>query len=299
VSIFKENTPLHRIQLPLLTEHGVKLFIKRDDLIHPEVSGNKWRKLKYNIEKFKQEKKDALLTFGGAYSNHIAATAAVGRILGIKTIGFIRGEELAKEPLNNTLNKAKEDGMQLHFISRDEYAARNEKWFVDDLHLKFPNTHIVPEGGANFYGVTGCTDIAKEIDIDFDIITCACGTGTTLAGMLIGLKPHQNALGFSVLKGEFMRQEINTHLYNYFLDESTVDDYQNQLEINEYYHFGGYGKTTQELFDFMHWFKQETTIELDKIYTAKLFFALLEEIKKGNYSNKTIIAIHTGGLQGN
>jgi 1-aminocyclopropane-1-carboxylate deaminase len=201
VSTFQENTPLHRIQLPLLTEHDVKLFIKRDDLIHPEVSGNKWRKLKYNIEKLKQEKKDVLLTFGGAYSNHIAATAAAGKFLGVKTIGFIRGEELANEPLNKTLKKAKDDGMELHFISREDYSARMEKWYIDDLHQKFPNTHIVPEGGANFYGVTGCTEIVSEVDIDFDIIACACGTGTTFAGMLIGLKSHQQALGFSVLKG--------------------------------------------------------------------------------------------------
>ncbi|MFP5470600.1 MAG: 1-aminocyclopropane-1-carboxylate deaminase/D-cysteine desulfhydrase [Bacteroidia bacterium] len=299
MSTFQENTPLHRIQLPLLTEHDVKLFIKRDDLIHSEVSGNKWRKLKYNIEKLKQEKKDGLLTFGGAYSNHIAATAAAGKLLGVKTIGFIRGEELAHEPLNKTLQKAKDDGMELHFISREDYSARNEKWHIDDLHQKFPNTHIVPEGGANFYGVTGCTEIVTEIDVDFDIIACACGTGTTLAGILVGLKTHQLALGFSVLKGDFMRQEVNAHLFNYFLDETTVEDYQTQLEINEDYHFGGYGKTTQALFDFMQWFKSENNIELDKVYTAKLFFGLLEEIKKSSYDNKTIIAVHTGGLQGN
>lgn len=299
MSTFLENTPLQRIQLPLLTEHDVKLFIKRDDLIHPEVSGNKWRKLKYNIEKLKQEKKDGLLTFGGAYSNHIAATAAAGKLLGVKTIGFIRGEELADESLNKTLQKAKDDGMELHFISREDYSARNEKWYMDDLHQKFPNTHIVHEGGANFYGVTGCTEIVTEIEIDFDIITCACGTGTTLAGILVGLKPHQQALGFSVLKGNFMRNEIRAHLYNYFIDDATVEDYQMQLEINEDFHFGGYGKTTQTLFDFMQWFASETNIELDKIYTAKMFYGLLEEIKKGKYDNKIIIAVHTGGLQGN
>lgn len=296
---FKEHTPLQPIDLPVLTEHGITLFIKRDDLIHPEVSGNKWRKLKYNIAKARQEKKESILTFGGAYSNHIAATAAAGKALGIKTIGLIRGEELAEKPLNSTLQKARGNGMELHFLAREDYNLKDEQWFLEEMHAKYPNTHIVPEGGANFYGVTGCSDIVKEIDIDFDVIACACGTGTTLAGMLLALKPQQKALGFSVLKGNFMREAVNQHLFNYFLEESVVEDYQSQLDINENYHCGGYAKSTPELLGFMQRFTKETGIELDKIYTAKLLFGLFQEIKQGHFDKQTIVAVHTGGLQGN
>ena len=296
---FKIPSPLQKIELPLLTEHSVQLFIKRDDLIHPEVSGNKWRKLKYNFEKAKQEKKETLLTFGGAFSNHISATAAAGKSLGIKTIGIIRGEELVEKPLNKTLSKAKEQGMQLIFVSRDEYKSRYEKWYLDELKMKHSNTLVVPEGGANYYGVTGCVDIVSEIDVEFDVITTACGTGTTLAGIVLGLKEHQKAIGFPALKGDFMRAEVNSHLFNFLLDDDTVLEYQDQFEICEDYHFGGYAKTTDELLSFMSQFKSDTTIELDKVYTSKMMFGLLNQIEEGSYDNKRIIVLHTGGLQGN
>lgn len=299
MNLFNENTPLQQIHLPLLTEHQVKLFIKRDDLIHPEVSGNKWRKLKYNIEKAKQEKKDTLLTFGGAYSNHIAATAAAGELLGIKTVGIIRGDELANKPLNKTLAKAKEQGMDLYFVSREDYQARYEEWYLADLAMKHHNSLIIPEGGANYYGVAGCADIVSEVDIDFDFITTACGTGTTLAGIITTLKPHQKAIGFSALKGNFMKDSINKALYNYFLDKETVEDLKGQFEVCEDFHFGGYGKTTNELIDFMQQFNTDTSIELDKVYTAKMFYGLRQQIKQGKYNGKTIVALHTGGLQGN
>lgn len=292
-------SPLHKVKLPLLTEHNVKLFIKRDDLIHPEISGNKWRKLKYNIEKAKQEKKDTLLTFGGAFSNHIAATAAAGKLLNIKTIGIIRGEELENKPLNDTLSKAKLNGMELRFVSRSEYQFRYEKSYLDDLKMQNPYTLIVSEGGANYYGVAGCVDIVKEIEIDFDIIATACGTGTTMSGLILGLKEHQKAIGYSSLKGNFMRDEINKHLFNFLLDNDAVQEYQDSFEICEDYHFGGYGKTTQELFDFMSQFKIDTNIELDKVYTSKMFYGLFKQIKEGVHDNKTIVALHTGGLQGN
>ena len=292
-------SPLHQFNLPLLTKHGVTMFIKRDDLIHPEISGNKWRKLKYNIEKAQQEYKGTVLTFGGAYSNHIAATASAGKMFGINTIGIIRGEELAHKPLNKTLSKAQEKGMKLYFVSREEYQNRNEKWYLDELAMKHPKTRIVPEGGANYYGVAGCIDIVNEIDVDFDFITTACGTGTTFSGLILGLKEHQKAVGFSALKGNFMQKEINKHLYNFLLDDETVSEYKNQVEVIEDYHFGGYGKTTPEQLEFMHQFYIDTNIELDKVYTSKMMYGIFDLIQKGGFNNKTIVVLHTGGLQGN
>jgi 1-aminocyclopropane-1-carboxylate deaminase len=274
-------TPLQRIENELTRQHNISLFIKRDDLIHPEISGNKWRKLKYNIEQARTEHKDILLTFGGAYSNHITAAAAAGKYLGFNTIGIIRGEAVL--PLNKSLQFAKDCGMQFFFVDRATY--RNKIVCPDALHLNLESAYVIPEGGANDLGAKGCAEIADEITTDFDYICCACGTGTTIAGIANNLKAHQKAIGFPVLKnGAFLYDEIR---------KLSAADFQ----LSTAYHFGGYAKTTPELIQFIKDFYLEYNILLDYVYTGKLLYGIFDLIAKNYFpENSTIIAVHTGGV---
>lgn len=197
-------TPNQHIDLPLLREKGVILNIKREDTIHPLISGNKYRKLKYNLIEAKKQGKDTLLTFGGAFSNHIAATAYAGHEQGLKTVGVIRGEELENKWQDNpTLKMAHEHGMQFHFVSRSHYRLKSEASFVQDLKERFGDFHLLPEGGTNALAVKGCTEILTQNDATFDYICSAVGTGGTLAGLINASRPHQTVLGFPALKGNF------------------------------------------------------------------------------------------------
>lgn len=280
----KLPSPLEELRDDVIEKAGIRLFVKRDDLIHPEISGNKWRKLKHNIEAYKKGDFDALLTFGGAYSNHIHATAAVGKLLGIKTIGIIRGEETL--PLNRTLLDAKEWGMQLVYVDRTTYRKKSTAEFIATIKQQFGNIFIVPEGGANQLGEKGCEEIIPEIDVAFDTICCACGTGTTVSGLINST--DKNVIGFPVLKGgDFLLDEIKQYAGN--------KPFQLQTE----YHFGGYAKTTPELLDFIHNFEIQHAIELDYVYTGKLFFGVYDLIKKGHFEKgTTVVVLHTGGVQG-
>ena len=213
------DSPLQKLESPLLTEANIHLYIKRDDLIHPCFGGNKWRKLKYNLNYAREHGFDTLLTFGGAWSNHVYATAAAGKQFGFNTIGIIRGEK--QTPLNPTLSFAEKCGMQLHYVSRSQYRHRHEAGFLDETRKKFGNVYILPEGGSNELAISGCKEIVKEINNEletFDVICCACGTGSTMAGIIdaisTGKTTHtQTAIGFSALKGgEFLTTEINRFL---------------------------------------------------------------------------------------
>ncbi|WP_306353217.1 1-aminocyclopropane-1-carboxylate deaminase/D-cysteine desulfhydrase [Flavobacterium sp. '19STA2R22 D10 B1'] len=269
-------------------EAGVTLTVKREDLIHPFVSGNKYRKLKYNLLQAEQENKNTLLTFGGAFSNHIAATAAAGSKYGIETIGIIRGEELSSKISENpTLSFAQEQGMKLQFISREEYRNKAEASFLKDLRDQYGDFYLLPEGGTNALAVKGCEEILTAEDTDFDYICCAVGTGGTIAGIINSVKPHQKVLGFPALKGDFLQEEIRKFAKN------------EQWELISEYHFGGYGKVTTELIAFINEIYQKNDIPLDPIYTGKLFFGVMDLIHKGYFPKGTkIMAIHTGGLQG-
>ena len=275
---------------------GCSLFIKRDDLIHEHVSGNKWWKLKYNIIEAQKGSYDTILTFGGAYSNHIAATAVAGRLAGIKTIGIIRGENNS----NITLDFAREQGMTLNFIDRDAYRNKNEKGFLDSLKEKFGKFYLIPEGGANMNGVKGCTEILYGLDINYNYLCCACGTGTTLAGMMLSKKNDAKALGFSALKGgEFLTYEVEKFL-NEYIQQNPDAAFDNNMEIITRYHFGGYAKIKPELIDFMQEFQLDTGIPLDYVYTGKMFYGIYDMASKELFKpNDQILAIHTGGLQGN
>ncbi len=284
--------PLQKITDPTISSSGVNLYVLRLDKTHPHISGNKWYKLKYNMEEVKRQKAEVVLTFGGAYSNHIAATAAAGKEYGIKTIGIIRGEEL-DENKNPTLRFAKECGMQLRFVSREEY----RKIKIDPANYPIaqsPNYYIIPEGGTNAPAIKGCTKIASLIDIPFDYVCCACGTGGTLAGITISLKEKQQAIGFSVLKAPgYHKEEIIKWLAHFHIYTSA------NLHIEENYHFGGYGKHTPELLKFISDFEDQNGIPLDQVYTGKMMFGVYDLIRKNYFpKDSTVIAIHTGGLQG-
>ena len=268
--------------------NGISLFIKRDDLIHPVISGNKFRKLKYNIIEAKKQNQSTLLTFGGAFSNHILAVAAAGKEYGFKTIGVIRGEELeCKIEANPTLKKAQEFGMVFHFISRDEYRTKSNPEFVNKLEQKFGNFYLIPEGGTNELAVIGCQEILTEVDEDFDFICCAVGTGGTISGIINSSKDCQKVLGFPVLKGDFLQEDIRKF--------ANMDNW----ELITDYHFGGYAKIDEKLIHFINDFYMKYSIPLDPIYTSKMTFGVIDLIEKGYFPPKSkILLIHTGGLQG-
>lgn len=284
---------LQPINDAFITNSGVNLFVLRTDLMHSTIGGNKLFKLKYNLEEAKKQNAKTILTFGGAFSNHIAATAAAGKEVGFKTIGIIRGEE--HKGLNDTLKFAKDNGMQLQFISRELYRKKNSREFIDSLNQQFKNFYLIPEGGSNELGIIGCKEIVQHINIDFDQVCCACGTGATMAGITLSLKNNQKAIGFHILKAEgYMKQEVEKWL-TYF-----NHPFHNNWHIEEDYHFGGYAKINSELINFIDRFEKNNNIPLDNIYTGKMMFGIYDLIQKGFFEKgKTIIAIHTGGLQGN
>ncbi len=296
--MFNLPSPLQKIDHPIAAQFNIELFVKRDDLIHSEISGNKWRKLKFNIEKFTQKKYDSILTFGGAYSNHIAATAASGKLLNIPTIGIIRGEEL-NENSNKTLKKAHEDGMTLVFVSRSKYGERYERFYHEELRIKFGNTLIINEGGANFHGVIGTGEILSEIDFSPDYIYSASGTGTTVAGLLLTSNSTKVISVPVFKKGGFIRDEVKDLLTQFQFTDEELTEKMDLLDLNLTHHFGGYGKHTAELIDFINDFYQQTDLKLDQVYTAKMMFAVLDDIKTGRIkTGSKVVALHTGGLQG-
>jgi 1-aminocyclopropane-1-carboxylate deaminase len=264
------------------------LFIKPDYLNHPFISGNKFRKLKFNILEAKQLNKATLLTFGGAYSNHIAAVAAAGNEFGFNTIGVIRGEELVdKISENPTLTFARQQGMEFCFISRESYRQKTSEIFIKNLKDTYGDFYLVPEGGTNHLAVKGCEEILTEVDKEFDFICCPIGTGGTISGIINSSLPEQKILGFPALKGDFLQEEISK-----FANKSN-------WEFIPDYHFGGYAKINTELISFINTFKDTYHIPLDPIYTGKMMFGIFDLMKQ-NYFPKgsKILAIHTGGLQG-
>ena len=268
---------------------GTELWIKREDLLHPEVSGNKFRKLKYNLLKAKELGKRQILTFGGAHSNHIAATAAVGKLLEFETIGVIRGEELAdsEDKWSPSLKYARSCGMKFEFISREQYRKKDSEEFLKALKIEFPEAYILPEGGTNKLAIQGCEESLTQTDGKFDFICSSVGTGGTMAGLINSSKPNQKILGFSSLKSDYLKNEIS----------ELVQKQNWELILN--YHFGGYAKVNAELINFMNDFSKKYKIYLDPVYTGKLVFGIFDLIKQGYFPEKSkILAIHTGGLQG-
>lgn len=288
---------LQEIHLDPVLFRNVRLLVKRDDLIHPEVSGNKWRKLKYNIELAEHQKKEGILTFGGAYSNHLLAVAAACKLAGLKSIGVVRGEELHAES-NPNLKRCAEWGMELVFVSRESYDERNEKRCQEGWKEAHPSYLLVPEGGANYYGIAGCQEIWKELPHDIDHLFVAQGTTTTSCGLLVGMKEDARLHVVPVLKGFDSMAEMHRNLFPFLVDEETIQEYLERVEVHPDAHFGGYGKWTSELLDFIVDCKTKYDLPLDKIYTGKAFHALMNWLEKQTFEQlQTIVFLHTGGLQ--
>ncbi|WP_269234961.1 1-aminocyclopropane-1-carboxylate deaminase/D-cysteine desulfhydrase [Flavobacterium flavigenum] len=266
----------------------ISLIIKREDMIHPFVSGNKFRKLKYNLLQAKTENKTTLLTFGGAFSNHIAAVAYAGKEQGFKTIGVIRGDELEdKIEENPTLKFAHENGMEFEFVSRENYRLKSEASYIENLKSKFGDFYLVPEGGTNELAVKGCEEILTDEDSVFDYVCCAVGTGGTISGLINSALPNQKILGFPALKGDFLKDEIR------------IFAKKDNWNLISDYHFGGYGKINLELIEFINAFFEENKVPLDPIYTGKMVFGVIDLIHKNYFpAHSKILLIHTGGLQG-
>jgi 1-aminocyclopropane-1-carboxylate deaminase len=285
-------SPVTQLHDPLFKQKKLTVFVKRDDLIHPELQGNKWRKLKYNLIHAKQNNIKTLLTFGGAYSNHIHATAAAGKYYDFNTIGIIRGE--VHTPLNSTLQDASDWGMQLHYVSRAEYRNKTSASFIDNLKQRFGEFYLIPEGGNNHFALKGCQEIVTELDQHYDTLCVDCGTGATIAGLISAVNRQTSVLGFSVLKGaDFLHKDITEMLLQ--LTKTTFDNWQ----LNNDYHFGGYAKSTETLMQFIQLFKQQHNIQLEPVYSGKMFFGIYDLIRKDYFKpHSKIVAIHSGGLQG-
>lgn len=267
---------------------GIELYIKRDDLNHPFISGNKLRKLKYNLIEAKETGFNKIVTFGGAFSNHILATAAAGKEFGFQTIGVIRGDELLGHVEDNpTLKEASNFGMEFYFVSREVYRNKESVVFLKELEEKFGSFYLVPEGGTNELAVKGCEEILDKEDFLFDFVCCAIGTGGTISGLINASQGNQKILGFPALKGNFLYNDIRKFVH------------KNNWDLVLDYHFGGYGKIKPELITFLNKFYLETKVPLDPLYNGKMMFGIIDLISRDYFpSNAKILAIHTGGLQG-
>jgi len=279
---------LTKIDDPLLDRHEIELWMKRDDLLHPIISGNKWRKLKYTLDHALSEGADTLISMGGAYSNHLHALAYVGKALGLKTIGLVRGEQ--PETLTPTLSDLQNWGMVLKFVSRFDYRLLRQYKGCYDLPGLKPRQYWLPEGGAQALALKGVAELVNEIDIAYDILCVPCGTGATLAGIIDMVPDQVSVMGFAALKNaEFLQTDV----------ESLLPRPCSNWQINMDYHFGGFAKTSAELMTFMADFEFKTGIPLEPVYTGKMIYAIYNLITKHTFKpGQRIIAVHTGGLQG-
>ncbi len=275
-----------------LARRGVRLLAKRDDLISDEVPGNKWRKLKYNLTDASARGASTVLTFGGAFSNHIRATAAAGNLLGLATIGVIRGEE--RLPLNWSLASATARGMHLTYLDRSTYRRKDHPEVVADLRRRFGDFHLIPEGGSNPAGVRGCAEILGEVDENFDVVCCACGTGGTLAGIAAALRPGQRAIGFSALKGGRFLEQVVVDLQRAAFGRPT-DNWRIECD----FHFGGFAKKSPELQHFIDDFAKRHGILLEPVYVAKMMYGLFDLARCGAIRpDTTVLAVITGPAEG-
>ncbi|MEH0514276.1 pyridoxal-phosphate dependent enzyme [Streptomyces sp. B21-106] len=281
-------SPLQEVTDDRFARHGVRLLLKRDDLIHPELIGNKWRKLAPNLGRAAGR---TLLTFGGAYSNHLRATAATGRLLGLPTVGVVRGDELAGRPLNPSLARCAADGMRLHFVDRATYRRKTEP---DTLAAVLraagaEDAYVVPEGGSNAAAVRGCRALGEELRDHADVVALACGTGGTLAGLAAGLAPGRRALGVPVLKGGFLGEEIRA------LQEEAFGGRRGDWRLDERFHFGGYARVTPELEAFAADFEHRHGLPVERLYVAKSLYALVVLAEEGAFTPGTrLAAVVTG-----
>ncbi|MFG3103412.1 1-aminocyclopropane-1-carboxylate deaminase/D-cysteine desulfhydrase [Streptomyces sp. NPDC048182] len=262
---------------------GVRLLLKRDDLIHPELVGNKWRKLTPNLAAARGR---TVVTFGGAYSNHLRATAAAGRLLGLPTVGVVRGQELAGRPLNPSLARCAADGMRLHFAERSAYRRKTEPEVLAGL-LRAAGAEdalVVPEGGSNAAAVRGCQALGEELGGHADVAVLACGTGGTLAGLAAGLPPGQRALGIPVLRGGFLAGDVRR------LQEAAFGGPRGDWRLDERFHGGGYARTTSRLDAFAEDFEDRHGLAVERVYVAKMLYGLLALVEEDAFPRGTTVA---------
>ncbi|MGW0998298.1 1-aminocyclopropane-1-carboxylate deaminase/D-cysteine desulfhydrase [Streptomyces sp. NPDC002523] len=278
-------SPLQEVLDSRFGRHGVRLLLKRDDLVHPELIGNKWRKLVPNVEAAAAQGRP-LVTFGGAYSNHLRATAAAGRLLGLPTVGVVRGQELADRPLNPSLARCAADGMRLHFVDRSTYRHKNDPGTLAAIlrAAGAEEAYVVPEGGSNAEAVRGCRALGAELRGRADVVAVACGTGGTLAGLAAGLDFGQRALGIPVLKGGFLEADIQA------LQECTFGTRTGAWSLDDRFHFGGYARTTPELDAFAADFERRHGLPVERLYVAKLLYGLVSLTEEGAFARGTSIA---------
>lgn len=270
-------SPIEELHDERVSRHGVRLYLKRDDLIHPELTGNKWRKLHYNLAAAKEQGHSRLLTFGGAYSNHIAATAAAGHHFGFATVGVIRGEP--HSPLNDVLAFASSRGMKFIYLDRSTYRRKMDDDVVGQLHDQFGDFYLLPEGGSNALAAQGCAELPAEIDMEFDSICCACGTGGTLAGIAHGLRAGQRAIGFAALKGgDFIAEDIE------HLQRAAFGVVSSNWTVRTEFHFGGFAKRRPELDAFIDDFEARHRIRLEWVYVAKMMYGVFALIEQGLFA---------------
>jgi 1-aminocyclopropane-1-carboxylate deaminase len=298
--ILQLPSPLQKLDDMAFDEKDLKVFVKRDDLIHPEISGNKWRKLKYNLLNASHLGYKSIVTFGGAYSNHIYATAAAGKYFGFDTIGIIRGDELNKNS-SSTLKFAAECGMKLHFVTRSEYRETRENPQSNSLIHSLTHSQLIPEGGTNEFALAGVgemvDEILKQLGYAPDYIICPVGTGGTIAGIIAKSDPKTTVLGICVLKnGYYLENEINLLVEN---DKfRTLHIGADSVGLLWDFHHGGYAKKTPQLMNFIEAFEAKHSFRIEPIYSGKMFFAFEELLKTTIKPNSTVVLIHTGGLQG-
>lgn len=296
--IFQLPSPIERVQAKWADRAGIELWLKRDDQIHPEISGNKWRKLKYHVERMRESGVERLLTFGGAFSNHLYAVAAAGQLLDFETVGIVRGDELNSRS-NETLSHCADCGMRLKFVSREEYREKDTKAVKMELREEFGPCHIVPEGGAGFEGMNGCLEILSELPFKPDRLAVSAGTGCTASGLLAGARDMRVQVFPAHADLDQMKTDINNLLYRFFYDQEAASDQYRLADIQGGFHFGGFAKTPDKLIDFMRDFYSQTGIKTDPVYTGKMLYGVAELCERGYYSKgEKVIAIHTGGLQG-
>jgi 1-aminocyclopropane-1-carboxylate deaminase/D-cysteine desulfhydrase-like pyridoxal-dependent ACC family enzyme len=287
-----QHIPSTLLEHPLLDQLKVELEVLRLDQVHPTVSGNKFFKLKYNLEEALKQNHHQVLTFGGAYSNHIYATAAAAKLAGLQSIGIIRGEGLDEN--NPTLRSARDAGMVLKCISRELYRGKTHPEYLDQLRQELGEFYLIPEGGTNALAIQGTTEILSSSQFNFSHLATPIGTGGTFAGLANSISPQQELLGISALKGEGIQEEMKQLLHTQHIQP------QGSISIWTQYHHGGYAKWTSELIEFIHWFWESFGIPLDPIYTGKMAFACWDLLQKKYFKpGSSVLLIHTGGLQGN
>lgn len=283
-------SPLIALDDERAARRGVRLLLKRDDLIHPDLPGNKYRKLHLNLRAAAESGHKALLTFGGAFSNHLRATAAAGRLLGFATVGVVRGDELARRPLNDSLARCAADGMRLHFVDRATYRRKAEPDIVAALLERYGPAYVLPEGGSNALAARGCAGLGRELRGAGDVVAVACGTGGTLAGLAAGLAKGQRAIGFPVLKGGgFLYADIRR------LQQAAFGGPRGDWRLDGRFHHGGYARTSPALDGFAADFASRHGFAPEPVYVAKALHGVFTLLEEGAFTSGTQVVVTVTG----